>query len=444
MCFSSVTTGILVGSDSKILRTTDAGTTWNAQAGGPGLDLYGVHVLTSTKAIAVGKEGFIFGTVDGGFTWQKFESGTTNNLRAIDFEDQSNGIAAGDVGTILRTVDGGVSWTVQMFPSGYWFNGVAMRANGLAMIVGRNDSTFKLSDTSKSWTTIRRTAILRSGDEGKTWSELPVPWGKELTAVALGGGNDGNTVVVVGENGLIARSTNRGTSWSLSAGVFDSIPGVRVLTTKKLNAISLTAPNWVIVMGDSGVVLQSRDGGASWKAQNSRTTNDLKAVGTADGVSIVAVGAGGTIIGSGDGGVSWTGIPTVATVNLSAVHCLNSQRGMIVGDKGMVLTTTAAGLVSFVELPAGKSIPSDFTVAQNYPNPFNGETTIEFTLTRMSPVVVKLFDVLGREIVTLVDEVRPQGAYRLRWDARNLPSGVYFCRLSSGDFMATKKMILLK
>jgi len=87
---------------------------------------------------------------------------------------------------------------------------------------------------------------------------------------------------------------------------------------------------------------------------------------------------------------------------------------------------------------------SDYNLYQNYPNPFNSITTINFYLKSQQFVTLKIFDVLGRELQTLVNELKTAGSYELPWNAANLPSGVYFYRLQAGDVVQTRKMILLK
>jgi hypothetical protein len=81
---------------------------------------------------------------------------------------------------------------------------------------------------------------------------------------------------------------------------------------------------------------------------------------------------------------------------------------------------------------------------QNYPNPFNPSTKIKYSVPQSSNVVIKIFDVLGNEIETLVNEEKSTGTYELTWYATNLPSGVYFYQLNAGSFVETKKMLLLK
>ncbi len=89
-------------------------------------------------------------------------------------------------------------------------------------------------------------------------------------------------------------------------------------------------------------------------------------------------------------------------------------------------------------------IPTDFRLEQNFPNPFNPATVISWQLPTESYVSLKVFDILGQEVTTLVDEFKKAGSYSVSWNASSLPSGVYFYRLSAGNFTETKKLLLLK
>jgi 1,4-alpha-glucan branching enzyme len=92
------------------------------------------------------------------------------------------------------------------------------------------------------------------------------------------------------------------------------------------------------------------------------------------------------------------------------------------------------------------AIPNDFSLSQNYPNPFNPSTVISYQLPASGYVTLKVFDLLGREVVTLVDEFKNAGTYNSQFSILNsqLPSGIYFYRLQSGKFISTKKMVLIK
>ena len=90
------------------------------------------------------------------------------------------------------------------------------------------------------------------------------------------------------------------------------------------------------------------------------------------------------------------------------------------------------------------SIPKEILLHQNFPNPFNPNTTIKYQIPELSFVTIKAYDVLGSEVVTLVDEEKPAGSYDVNFNGTGLSSGIYFYRLQAGNFIHSKKMILLK
>jgi hypothetical protein len=116
---------------------------------------------------------------------------------------------------------------------------------------------------------------------------------------------------------------------------------------------------------------------------------------------------------------------------------LANQSGKIL-EKGQTLITEVQSD------QAGPSIPKSVMLAQNYPNPFNPVTTIRFEIPQLSDVSLKVFDILGREVMTLVNQEVPAGVYHVRFDGSKLPSGVYFYRLQSGQFVETRKLVLTK
>ena len=87
---------------------------------------------------------------------------------------------------------------------------------------------------------------------------------------------------------------------------------------------------------------------------------------------------------------------------------------------------------------------STYSLSNNYPNPFNPSTTIKYQIPELSFVTLKVYDVLGNEIATLVNEEKPIGNYEIVFNATDLTSGVYFYQLQAGSFVETKKMILMK
>ena len=103
----------------------------------------------------------------------------------------------------------------------------------------------------------------------------------------------------------------------------------------------------------------------------------------------------------------------------------------------------ASPLLTGLDDPISTTV-SGFRLEQNYPNPFNPTTQIAFVLPRAGQVNLTVYDVLGRAVATLVDEAVAAGEYRVTFDGRDLSSGIYFYQLRAGDFMETRRMMLVK
>lgn len=114
----------------------------------------------------------------------------------------------------------------------------------------------------------------------------------------------------------------------------------------------------------------------------------------------------------------------------------------VVNDAATVLNVQLRP--NFVGILANGEVPTDFRLFQNYPNPFNPATNIEFSIAEFSDVSLVIYDMQGRKVQTLVNSKLAAGNYKAGWDASKLPSGVYFYKLSAGNFSDSKKMILIK
>jgi hypothetical protein len=111
----------------------------------------------------------------------------------------------------------------------------------------------------------------------------------------------------------------------------------------------------------------------------------------------------------------------------------------ITGLSYSTVITTPAGIAG-----QGSTLPSGPFLDQNYPNPFNPSTVISYQLSAVSPVTLSVYDVLGKEVATLVDGVQSAGSHTVRFDGSSLRSGVYFYRIQAGAFSETKKLLLIR
>ena len=100
--------------------------------------------------------------------------------------------------------------------------------------------------------------------------------------------------------------------------------------------------------------------------------------------------------------------------------------------------------VTSVKEAVNENSPKEFSLFQNYPNPFNPSTTISFSLPRSGFTTLKIYDLMGRDVETIVSEELSAGTYTRQWNASKISSGIYFYRLQSGSFITTKKLLLLK
>ncbi|HZW38801.1 MAG TPA: T9SS type A sorting domain-containing protein [Ignavibacteriaceae bacterium] len=123
---------------------------------------------------------------------------------------------------------------------------------------------------------------------------------------------------------------------------------------------------------------------------------------------------------------------------------------MILDSSNRIIIATNSGIyrskesINVVSVENEMYLPQSFSLEQNYPNPFNPNTTIKFNLPEQNYVTIKVFDVLGREIKTLMNEEKSSGTYEINFSVEDLTSGVYFYRIDAGKYSETKKMLLMK
>jgi photosystem II stability/assembly factor-like uncharacterized protein len=365
----------------------------------------------------------------------------TTDLQGITFTDANTAIAIGMYGTLLRTTNAGTVWTDHsirnppLSPGSltvFWLSGVAFSDRLTGLTVGKKDTLISISDPGM------RALICRTEDNGVGWARLAINYKRWLRAVSF---SDAKNATAVGDSGFILQSTNAGLSW-------EETPSGTVAT---LYSLSYVSPSLGIVVGEKGTILRTTDGGATWSTRPSGTLNTLRGVWLADASTGVAAGDSMTILRTSDGGVTWKMESSGSFNALNAVTFRGASNAFVVGEGGTILGPIPGLPVSVGEQPLQR-VPVAFSLEQNYPNPFNPTTAISYQLMANSFVTLRVYDVLGREVATLLNEVQSPGEHTVHWNASGSPSGAYFYRIAvspaagglENTFVQTKKLILLR
>ena len=200
-----------------------------------------------------------------------------------------------------------------------------------------------------------------------------------------------------------------------------------------------------IFAGSSGSgVFLSTDNGTNWIDVNNGLTNGMVWTLAVYGTNIFAGTLGSGLFLSTDNGTNWFDVNNELLTN-TEIHSLVVSGSYLFAATGGggVWRRPLSDMITSVEIPSFDLLTC-FSLSQNYPNPFNPSTKLSYSITQSGLVILKVYDVLGTEVETLVNEEKPIGTYELTWNAANLPSGIYFYQLRAGEYTAVKKMLLVK
>ena len=241
---------------------------------------------------------------------------------------------------------------------------------------------------------------------------------------------DGQTVYAGTYWGLFT-SSNFGVSWQ-EAGFVDTT--VWSVACSQGNVLVSTFR--IDGMGRSGGYY-STDGGRTWARNDS-----LNATVLYTRENVVWSVSDGFFGVSMDGGIKWRDI-TDGLQNANYDIAINDSYAFVATAFGVYRRPLSEILASVREIPVG-AIPARLTLAQNYPNPFNPTTSIEFSLPKAGFVSLKVFNIIGEEVATLISEEMKAGTFSTQWDASHVASGVYLYRLSTTNGVQTRRLVFLR
>ncbi|MBI5214767.1 MAG: T9SS type A sorting domain-containing protein [Ignavibacteriae bacterium] len=349
----------------------------------------------------------VYYTTDG-TTWVHAVTGMTpvysNVYYNVTIHNFNGVLYSGAMGKLYKSVDFGANWTE--------LSGAAPNAGTLNTTLYANGDTIIAGWKSNP-------KITKSIDGGTTWTYSELYEGISKNIVRLNG------------NFYVRAYT----------GIHKSTDVCETFTTLSNSPINtkdggLTVSNGILVCGTSDSSLyRSSDEGNTWT--KTTTSNEPYCLEVHQGLLFLGT-RDRKVFTSADNGATWTN-RTGTGINSDGVKSFALFNGYVYASATGMLYKTA-DIVSVQE----ELLPSDFTLQQNYPNPCNPSTTISFELPKASFVTLKIFDIQGHEIETLVNEKRDAGNYQEMFSGATVPTGLYFFRLQSGNFVETKKFMILK
>jgi photosystem II stability/assembly factor-like uncharacterized protein len=391
--------------------------------------------VDSLNCWAAGDSGLIVHTSNGGKDWTVQYSGVSNLIQDIFFLDYDLGWAVSVrldsvFGSyIIKTTNGGEIWEKEFFNiENKFFHTIYFHDSLNGWVAGGpSQAFFGTTDGGITWNSPQFDSSIFSG--------LPVQkivfFSKDY-GFACGGQHD--------LIGVIWKTTDSGLNWSSKSMGFEPLRELFFIDSLNLVGIG----------GDfeyGSAVARTSDGGANW-------IYELPGfLGTATGLSFrkqneawACLGSESKFILSVDSGKTWNAFNTFNNAAIYDLVFTDSLHGFAVGDSGVILKYKP--IYSSVIDDDKTAIPSTVYLFQNYPNPFNPSTKISWQSQVDCWQSLKVYDVLGNEIASLVDEYKPAGNHEIVFKSSSIinqpSSGIYFYQLKAGPFVETKKMLLLR
>ena len=443
---------VYVSTASGLFESTNEGGSWSPV----NLGLYAPNVL----GLAAGDSIVLAGTSGDGV----FLTRDGSNWLAINSDISTVGVAgfAADAGSIYAATSGGVYFSPD---SGRTWNpkSYGLVNNQVTAVLPNGNTIF--AGTSYG--------LYVSTDKGETWSVIDSMATMPITALAL----DGGTVLAGTNNYGVFTSSDNGGTWE---------PSDSGLTSKAISGFVVTSQGVFVGTNGSGV-FSSTDNGKTWTAANKglgnanvtciATNGPSLFVGTKGGPYVAPVssvvwtaiekglpaGSVNSISASGpylfvgiasngvfasiDTGSTWTAVNSGLSSEYGNIKSMIiSGKQVFAGGAGNLTTgiwTASLDNILSVDNPV-PPLPAGYSLSQNFPNPFNPTTVIRYQLPAAGYVTLKVYDVLGRRVATLVSGKQASGMHDVEFDGSRFASGVYFYRLEAGTFSKTRKMLLLK
>jgi len=467
-----------VNGNGKVIYSLNGGVDWNENQIGQGFDsFFNIYFLNQSKGFLSGYDSLgsnFWLTNNGGNTWERVSKSLRGNLRSIDFINENIGIGVGS-NFVYKTKDGGKNWKILYESTSDNFSDVKFISQDTVWVVGY-DSVYKSINGGNTWDSfvlqdniefMRGIEFLNSNigvifevkrnlndttfnyvtfDGGVTWKPYPIDYMFLTSFFKLKFTDPGHLWFVNQQGVWLSKDTAK--TWEIinnEGSLFSAFDFIDSLTG--------------VYIPDHDIINYSTDGGATWDVKDKPYPNqstDVFIYGPDhSGRNRVLIGGlDGSLIRYILNDVFIYQIPTYTSkylFNFASYRSGNKIHIWLGGD-GMTLLYEEQFITSINDNEEEKI---NFSLSQNYPNPFNPTTKIKYSIPNVETyrdaslqIVLKIYDVLGKEVATLVNEEKLPGVYEVEFNPVsgiwNLASGIYYYRIKAGDFIETKKMIYLK
>ena len=401
-----------------------------------------LHAYNSTLFLYGSYSGYhVYKSTDNGATWTDIISKFPYDVYYMyNFKNEIFALTATAGKSIYSSKDGGETWS---------------QKSSIPTVTGNGAILWMTSDGNNLYAVSNRKSFYASTDNGASWKEtiINTTTGGNMSYFAAAGSTMVSTIVGTGA----VVSTDGGQTWVINN------PGNPALFV-------------TYVINFNGSVYGITSGSGVHRFNSSLKTWESVSKGLPDALSfqiskaltffgntlyVATIGfldSKVSIFSSSDGGANWN---SISSSGLTTLNAATSSTSFVLTAQNIFLydyqSSSSSASVYKMAYSAtsvtetGTELPAMFELNQNYPNPFNPETTISYTIPsnvkgETINVTLKVFDGLGREVVTLIDEHKQAGTYNFQFSIINsqLPSGVYFYTLKAGNFSSTKKMLLIK
>lgn len=438
---------MITGEFRFVLKTSDIGNSWSSFSPAPSQFLYDVTSFEDNIWYAVGSGGVFQSSTDFGVTWNYYPPSTTDKrINKIFFLNEEVGFIAYTTG-LKKTTNGGYDWTavndsLPIIPSIHFFD------EQIGLILDYQN-------------------IFRTTDGGVTLSTPDSLYSNAVFCVL-----PNEKVFVAGPSGTMILSTDRGASWTnVTTNTTKRIRGIYFLDSSigffvaygQIGKTNDGGETWVVTPTSANQYLQkfifydqmegvgvedkkifhTSDGGINWVLVKTAENFNRTIVRDGDQDAIICSYVG-QILRSSDRGMNWRMDVPITTVSLSDIFITAAGTVFISGDKGTILKESEGNNIFTSIYDEKHSLPAGFSLSQNYPNPFNPETVIRFALPEPGYVKGVVYDILGREVATLLSGEMNPGNHQVKFEAKGLASGIYVFRLASGKYSSAIKMVVGK